>query len=63
MKTIADQRHLQLLAYARASTEGTEAARLGKSIDANPYAEESESHWRWLNAWCNEKTKNLPRYP
>jgi hypothetical protein len=63
VKTLADQRHLQLLAYARASTEGTEAARDDKGLDANPYAEESECHWRWLNAWCNEKTKNLTRRP
>ena len=38
--------------FIRAETAGREAAHEGKKIDANPYPEADETHWRWLNAWC-----------
>jgi len=54
MKTIQQIRYL-----VRADREGRDAAREGKTLDDNPYPEDAEEHWRWLNAWCNEMVESL----
>jgi hypothetical protein len=42
----------QIRALVHADSLGSAAAHEGKKIDANPYPEADETHWRWLNAWC-----------
>lgn len=50
MKTLEE-----LKGYALASSQGKSASQLGHKIDANPYDEDDECHWRWLDAWCVER--------
>ena len=37
----------------KAAFLGTRAVAEGKNIGDNPYDEESELHWVWMNAWVN----------
>jgi hypothetical protein len=47
--------------FVAASTAGREAYHQGKKLDANPYDENDERHWRWLNAWANEGMERMRR--
>jgi hypothetical protein len=55
----------EILDGIRASKAGREAAEQGKTIADNPHPEESELHWRWLDAWCveNQRARKIPQLP
>lgn len=52
---IDPQRYEQMILKAQARMEGREAAKNHEKCDANPYSEELELHWQWLNAWCEQE--------
>ena len=51
----------ELKGYALASSQGKTASQLGHKLDKNPYGEDDERHWRWLDAWCVEETEKRKR--
>jgi len=57
MKTLA-----QIVAGIRAREAGIKAAIAGQKIGANPYAEDDDCHWSWLDSWCRE-TSRISRSP
>lgn len=45
----------EIINKVRARDAGQLASHRGLKLDANPYPEESDLHWEWLNSWCNEE--------
>ena len=43
------------LARVQAREAGKQSARAGGTIAENPYPEDDDLHWLWLDAWCVEK--------
>ncbi len=48
----------QILQGIRAREAGKLAAEQGKKLDENPFPEEAEEHWLWLDAWCVERRRD-----
>lgn len=42
----------------KATEEGRKARREGHKIDANPYPEDEERHWNWLDGWSQDSRMN-----
>ena len=54
----------QILDGICARDAGRQASRDGKKMDANPYPEDANLHWDWLDAWCvEESAKAKARFP
>jgi hypothetical protein len=43
----------------KATEEGRKARREGRKIDANPYPEDEERHWNWLDCWSQDSLRNV----
>lgn len=44
-----------LKARIKARDEGRQAAKDGVVVGDNPYPENDETHWHWMDGWASEK--------